>query len=130
VAAEELQLAAQHDAACKEMLWQSVHGLLDFVDKTVAPGLNRPLAEELDKADPITQGVGKPVPISRIVSHDNWKAFLDDKVKAIQEDDAVPMPGEYASESVSLRDNTVAQKASTVLSSYSSILLLNVIMFL
>ncbi|PLW56916.1 hypothetical protein PCANC_01262 [Puccinia coronata f. sp. avenae] len=99
LAAEELQLAAQQDAACEEMLWQALHVLLDFVDKTVAPGLNRPLAEELDKADPITQGVGNPVPISRIVSHDNWQAFLDDEVKAIQENDAVPMPGEYASES-------------------------------
>jgi hypothetical protein len=83
------------------MIWQSVHGLLDFVDESLAPGLiqSQTLAKELDEANPISHRLDDAVPVARIVSHDNWLAFLDAEVEALQENRAEALPGEYAAES-------------------------------
>ncbi|PLW36848.1 hypothetical protein PCASD_15262 [Puccinia coronata f. sp. avenae] len=69
------------------------------MDEPLAPGLISTLAEELDDTDPISYGVDDAVPIARIVRHDNWLAFLDAEVKAIQENEAERLPGEYSAES-------------------------------
>jgi hypothetical protein len=97
VAAEEARVAAQQDAAHEQTIWDDVHGLLDFVDveEQMAPGLTQTLEDELDLLDPTTRGEDDTVPIASIVDHDNWHAFLDEELEAIEQTGPGVLPNEH-----------------------------------
>ncbi|PLW23303.1 hypothetical protein PCASD_10954 [Puccinia coronata f. sp. avenae] len=97
VPAEEAWVAAQQVAAHEQTIWDDVHGLLDFVDvdEQMAPGLNQTLEDELDLLDPTTRGEDDTIPIASIVDHDNWHAFLDEELEAIEQTGPGVLPNEH-----------------------------------